>query len=203
MLSYIATKESKMHKTFHEKLRMLRKEKKLSQVEVGKILHYGYTAISNYENGRNEPTLTDLCRLADFFDVSTDFLLGRTEDRQSHCRTKENFRLLQGISFLEALDLLVSIREKEKKRLILPRLTKLWRKQKQEGIALGWRENLRKIRVSIFGEPLSKEDKEQIQEILNQLDAYYARQQKLKFTRNFTRMGVRTKNWTSTDSERN
>ena len=74
-----------MHKTFHEKLRMLRKEKKLSQVEVGKILHYGYTAISNYENGRNEPTLTDLCRLADFFDVSTDFLLGRTEDRQSHC----------------------------------------------------------------------------------------------------------------------
>ncbi len=72
---------------------------------------------------------------------------------------------------------------------------------------MGWRENLRKIRVSIFGEPLSKEDKEQIQEILNQLDAYYARQQKLKFTRNFTRnftrMGVRTKNWTSTDSERN
>ncbi len=64
---------------------------------------------------------------------------------------------------------------------------------------MGWRENLRKIRVSIFGEPLSKEDKEQIQEILNQLDAYYARQQKLKFTRN----GVRTKNWTSTDSERN
>lgn len=64
---------------------------------------------------------------------------------------------------------------------------------------MGWRENLRKIRVSIFGEPLSKEDKEQIQEILNQLDAYYARQQKLKFTR----MGVRTKNWTSTDSERN
>ncbi len=50
---------------------------------------------------------------------------------------------------------------------------------------------------------MSKEDKEQIQEILNQLDAYYARQQKLKFTRNFTRMGVRTKNWTSTDSERN
>ena len=68
---------------------------------------------------------------------------------------------------------------------------------------MGWRENLRKIRVSIFGEPLSKEHKEQIQEILNQLDAYYARQQKLKFTRNFTRMGVRTKNWTSTDSERN
>lgn len=53
---------------------------------------------------------------------------------------------------------------------------------------MGWREKLRKIRVSIFGEPLSKEDKEQIQEILNQLDTYYARQQKLRLIRNFTRI---------------
>ena len=103
-----------MHKTFHQKLRMLRKEKKLSQVEVGEILHYGYTAISNYENGRNEPTLTDLCRIADFFDVSTDFLLGRTEDRQSHCRIDDICNLLQGISFVDVLKLLVSKQLKNK-----------------------------------------------------------------------------------------
>lgn len=114
-----------MHKTFHQKLRMLRKEKKLSQVEVGEILHYGYTAISNYENGRNEPTLTDLCRLADFFDVSTDFLLGRTEDRQSHCRTKENLGLLQGFPSLKPWICSFPYGKGRKKGLILPRLTKL------------------------------------------------------------------------------
>lgn len=126
-----------MHKTFHEQLKLLRKEKKLSQVEVGEILHYGYTAISNYENGRNEPTLTDLCRIADFFDVSTDFLLGRTEDRQSHSRTKENLGLLQGISFLEALDLLISIREREKKRAYPAQIDKAMEKTETGGDCFG------------------------------------------------------------------
>ena len=61
---------------FAKNLRRLRKEKKMSQVELGGLLNYGYTAISNYESGRNEPSLDDLIRLADIFDVSIDELLG-------------------------------------------------------------------------------------------------------------------------------
>ena len=62
---------------FAKRLRTLRKARGLSQTELARVLHYGYTAIGNYECGRNEPCLDDLVRLADFFEVSTDELLGR------------------------------------------------------------------------------------------------------------------------------
>ena len=62
---------------FAKKLRALRKARGLSQTELARVLHYGYTAIGNYECGRNEPCLDDLIRLADFFEVSIDELLGR------------------------------------------------------------------------------------------------------------------------------
>ena len=44
---------------------------------LAKELHYSHTAIANYESGRNEPSLSDLCRLSDILGVSTDALLGR------------------------------------------------------------------------------------------------------------------------------
>ncbi|MBQ2924375.1 MAG: helix-turn-helix transcriptional regulator [Anaerotignum sp.] len=62
---------------FPKKLRALRKARGMSQTELAQVLHYGYTAIGNYECGRNEPCLDDLIRLADFFEVSADELLGR------------------------------------------------------------------------------------------------------------------------------
>ena len=60
---------------FKERLKSLRKERKLTQSALGAILNYGYTAISNYESGRNEPSITDLKKIAEFFDVSMDYLL--------------------------------------------------------------------------------------------------------------------------------
>lgn len=60
---------------FKERLKSLRKERKLTQSALGSILNYGYTAISNYESGRNEPSITDLKKIAEFFDVSMDYLL--------------------------------------------------------------------------------------------------------------------------------
>lgn len=42
-------------------IKMLRKQKQLTQKELADMLGYGYTAISNYENGRNEPSIkTDM-----------------------------------------------------------------------------------------------------------------------------------------------
>ena len=55
---------------FAERLRNIRREHEITQVELGKKLGYGYTAIANYESGRNEPSHRDLCRIADFLDVS-------------------------------------------------------------------------------------------------------------------------------------
>lgn len=61
-------------------LRMLRKELKLSQTEVAEKLGLGYYTLGKWEQGRAEPSANDLVRLADFFKVSTDFLLGRVDD---------------------------------------------------------------------------------------------------------------------------
>lgn len=61
---------------FAKNLRKYRKQKNLSQIELGKALHYGYTAIANYESGRNEPSLDDLITLAHTLDVTPNDLIG-------------------------------------------------------------------------------------------------------------------------------
>lgn len=80
---------------FNQRLRSLRLSHGLTQSELSKILHYGYTAISNYESGRNEPSISDLKIIADFFHVSLDYLLGYTETasiyRKKRIRVKNEF----------------------------------------------------------------------------------------------------------------
>lgn len=65
--------------SFHQRLRELRLNKNLNQGHVAKALGYGYSAISNYESGRNEPSIKDLILLAKFFNVSVDYLIGATD----------------------------------------------------------------------------------------------------------------------------
>lgn len=59
----------------------LRREKGIGQKEMASLLNLSVGTISNYENGVHSPDLNTLCRLADFFDVTSDYLLGRTEYR--------------------------------------------------------------------------------------------------------------------------
>ena len=65
--------------TFGERSRYLRKEKGLSQIELAKALNISKACISMIEIGKNEPTAITLERYADFFDCTTDYLLGREE----------------------------------------------------------------------------------------------------------------------------
>jgi len=66
-----------MKTIFAQNLRKYRKICGMTQKTLAKELHYSHTAIANYESGRNEPSLSDLCRLSDILGVSTDALLGR------------------------------------------------------------------------------------------------------------------------------
>ena len=59
-----------------EQLKMLRLSHKLTQQEVANILGVDRTTYVKYETGKSEPTFETLVRLADYFDVSTDYLLG-------------------------------------------------------------------------------------------------------------------------------
>lgn len=62
-------------------LAKLRKENGLAQKELAALLNLSVGTISNYENGVHSPDLSTLCKLAEFYHVTTDYLLGRTEYR--------------------------------------------------------------------------------------------------------------------------
>lgn len=79
-----------MEVLFAKRLRELRKEKGFSQVELGEVLGYGYTAISSYESGRNEPRFADLIRICETLDVSADYLLGISDIRKPYAVLDKN-----------------------------------------------------------------------------------------------------------------
>lgn len=61
------------------KLREIRESKGIYQKDLAKILNRTQTCISDWERGRTEPSIDDLCTLADYLQVSVDELLGRVE----------------------------------------------------------------------------------------------------------------------------
>lgn len=63
---------------FGEILKNIRKEKNITQEELAKVLNMKRTSISGYETGRKEPDFGTLNKIADYFGVSMDFLLGRS-----------------------------------------------------------------------------------------------------------------------------
>ena len=67
---------------FSKRLRELRKEKKLTQEDLADILHKTRSTMGGYEAEGKEPDFEFLCLIADFFDVSIDYLLGRTDIRK-------------------------------------------------------------------------------------------------------------------------
>jgi len=62
--------------TFPSRLKEMRKSHGFTQQEVSRELGISQQNISNYENGNREPDMETLTQLADFYGVSTDFLIG-------------------------------------------------------------------------------------------------------------------------------
>ena len=65
----------------NENIKKLRVAQGLNQVEFAKILSVTKQCVSNWENDNVVPSIDMLCKIADFFGVSTDYLLGRSERR--------------------------------------------------------------------------------------------------------------------------
>lgn len=64
-----------------ERIKALRKEKDLLQKELAQKLELSQQTISLYESNRREPDYENLDKIAEFFNVSTDYILGRTNTR--------------------------------------------------------------------------------------------------------------------------
>jgi len=62
------------------RLKYLRKEKGISQLKLAMDLSMNQNSISRYENGTREADYDTLIKLADYFDVSIDYLLERTDN---------------------------------------------------------------------------------------------------------------------------
>ncbi|MCI6786632.1 MAG: helix-turn-helix domain-containing protein [Oscillospiraceae bacterium] len=65
-------------------IRNLREDRDLRQRELAEVLHVSQNTYSQYENGVIELTAEKLVLLADFYEVSVDYLLGRTEKMEPY-----------------------------------------------------------------------------------------------------------------------
>lgn len=61
---------------FKERLKELRLEKGVTQIQIAKIVNMSKMAISHWEKGNSEPSIDQLKILATYFDVSIDYLTG-------------------------------------------------------------------------------------------------------------------------------
>ena len=71
-----------MGKTLNENIKTLRTQKGLNQVELAKELCVTKQFVSNWENDNVLPSIEMLVKIADYFGVTTDFLLGRTAKQE-------------------------------------------------------------------------------------------------------------------------
>ena len=69
-----------MSSEFPARLRMLRERKRMTRKALGECCGLSKAAISKYERGEREPSASSLEKIADFFDVTTDSLLGREKN---------------------------------------------------------------------------------------------------------------------------
>lgn len=64
------------------RIKNLREEKSITQLQLSKILNIGNTTLSQYESGKRVPSDSIKKAIADYFNVSIDYLLGRTDKKE-------------------------------------------------------------------------------------------------------------------------
>ena len=79
ILTVIKYRMDTMQRSFPETLSALRRDKNISQRKAAADLHISQALLSHYENGAREPGLGFVCRACDYYGVSADYLLCRTD----------------------------------------------------------------------------------------------------------------------------
>lgn len=65
---------------YRERMRNLREDRDLTQAELGKVLNKSQQGYNHIEAGRAELKIEDLIKLCDFYGVTADYFIGRTEE---------------------------------------------------------------------------------------------------------------------------
>lgn len=74
---------------FKDRLKALRTDNDITQKEIAEYLNISRTAYSGYENFGNEPDYETLVKIADYFDVTIDYLLCRTNFKTSFSKSSK------------------------------------------------------------------------------------------------------------------
>lgn len=72
----------------YHRIRELREDNDLTQVYMAKLLNVNQRTYSRYETGEHEISLASLSKIADFYNVSTDYLLDRTDIKKPYPKSK-------------------------------------------------------------------------------------------------------------------
>ena len=70
---------------FSERVKELRTERGMTQEAIGKIIGVKRYSVYGYEKGQNFPDVPGLIALAEYFEVSLDYLVGRTDNPEINC----------------------------------------------------------------------------------------------------------------------
>lgn len=73
----------------YERIKGLREDNDLTQVQVARQLHIGQRSYSHYEKGTRSIPLDILSKLADLYETSTDYLLDRTDEKKPYKQKKK------------------------------------------------------------------------------------------------------------------
>ena len=108
-------------KEFGERLKKLRRDKRITQHELGLIFEppLAQSTVGTYESGLREPTYENLVILAKYFNTTTDYLLGMTDQLETEIKKEENPKELK--EFLKQNSILFNgteLSEEDKKRMI-------------------------------------------------------------------------------------
>lgn len=94
------------------KMRQLRTEKGIKQIEIADLLNISQSSYTNYENGKRRPNYEMIIKLADFYNVSLDEMFGRISGNESkkndvkiHHQSKAHRELIEKIKVLNNEDM--------------------------------------------------------------------------------------------------
>lgn len=95
-----------MEKQIEHRLKELRIEKSLTQLELSEIMKCGQSSISNWENGKREIDAVMAVKFANFFDVSVDYFMKRTNLRKkpTHGLSELDKKILESFKGLSGRD---------------------------------------------------------------------------------------------------
>lgn len=81
---------------FADRLKELRKSRNITQTDFARSFHISNGTIGNWESGKREPNLETMQKIADYFNVTVDYLIGRSDN---HSDQNPLDRQLEGIDF--------------------------------------------------------------------------------------------------------